>query len=254
LIINISIYNQKEGSFLFKENLRPYEISLWILQDSFITVLQSSDISSRGQIETPRCQVKNDGTQELSFSIPMYYRVDGLLVENPIWYNVINGALIVNLRKLKLIFNKGEEGIEEVFEFVISKVEETHTDGKLSCEVRAEGLAFQELGKVGYKISLNSQDFLDDYEKWYLSEVGVGKDYSSQDEKDKAKPKNNIDYWCKKIFTNSKWDYEVQMDWSAFDGLIVDDISGKYNVPDEEGDEKEVIYSGTYQNAPKEIQ
>jgi hypothetical protein len=170
--------------------------------------LKSSDISSRGQIETPRCQVKNDGTQELSFSIPMYYRVDGLLVENPIWYNVINGALIVNLRKLKLIFNKGEEGIEEIFEFVISKVNETHTEGKLSCEVSAESLAFQELGKIGYKISLSSQDFLDEYEEWYNSET-----------KDKPEPKNNLNYWCDKIFSNSNWDYEIQMNWAGFDGV-----------------------------------
>lgn len=151
----------------------------------------------------------------------MYYRKDGVLVENPIWYNVINGFLIVNLRKLKVIFNKGEEGKEEIYEFVITRVAETHTDGQLHCEVTAEGLAFQELGKIGYKISLSSEAFLDEYETWYNAEVGEGKDYPSQDKKDKAEPKNNIDYWCKKIFTNSKWDYEVQMDWSAFDGVTV---------------------------------
>ena len=139
---------------MFKNELRPYEISLWTLQDSFISVLKPLGISSRGQIETPKCRIKNDGTQELSFIIPMYYRENGELIENPIWYNVINGSLIVNLRKLKLIFNKGEKELEQVFEFVIQEVTETHTDGQLKCEVFAEGLAFQELGKTGYKISV----------------------------------------------------------------------------------------------------
>lgn len=148
---------------MVKENIRPYELSLWTLQDGFITVLKSIDTFNLGQIETPKCQIKDDGTLELNFSIPMYYRQDGILVENPIWYNVINGALIVNLRKLKLIFNKGEKGIEgqedkeAIFEFVITRVIETHTNGQLRCEVTAEGLAFQELGKVGYKISLSSE-------------------------------------------------------------------------------------------------
>ena len=207
---------------MFRESLRPYEISLWTLQDSFITVLKSIDVFNRGQIETPKCQIKNDGTQELNFSIPMYYRENGTLVENPIWYNVINGNLIINLRKLKVIFNKGENGKEEIYEFVITKVTETHTDGQLHCEVTAEGLAFQELGKVGYKISLTSQEFLDEYEEWYKSEVGEGKPFLTQALKDAAEPKNNLQYWCDKIFTNSRWDYEIQMDWSGFDGVTVD--------------------------------
>lgn len=209
---------------MFKNELRPYEISLWTLQDSFISVLKPNGVFKRGQIETPKCQIKNDGTQELNFSIPMYYQENGELIENPIWYNVINGALIVNLRKLKLIFNKGEIE-EEVFEFVISKVIETHTDGQLYCEVTAESLSFQELGKIGYKISLSSQDFLDEYNEWYETTVGQNTenkqfDYQTQEEKDAAEPINNIEYWCKKIFKNSHWDYEIKMNWSAFDGVI----------------------------------
>ena len=141
----------------------------------------------------------------------MYYRENGILVENPIWYNVINGSLIVNLRKLKLIFNKGEEG-EEIIEFVINDVVETHTDGQLKCEVTAEGLAFQELGKVGYKISLASKDFIDEYSAW------------AESDKTTAEPKNNINYWCNKIFNkNSHWKYSIQMDWSSFDGIITTD-------------------------------
>ena len=196
---------------MIKRNLRPYEISLWTLQDSYIATLKAIDLHNKGQIETPKCQIKDDGTQELSFNIPMYYYEDGRLVENPIWYNVVNGALIVNLRKLKLIFNKGEEG-EEVFEFVINKVVETHANGELYCEITAEGLAFQELGKVGYKISLKADDFINEYNEWY----------NSTDENKPAEPKNNLNYWCDKIFKNSKWDYEIQMDWSSYDGVVED--------------------------------
>lgn len=200
---------------MFKKKLRPYEISLWTLQDGFISILKPINIFNRGQIETPKCHIKDDGTQELNFTIPMYYREGGELIENPIWYNVINGALIVNLRKLKLIFNKGEEGKEEIFEFVISKVTETHTDGQLKCEVTAEGLAFQELGKVGYKISLLSEDFIEEYSQW------------AESDKTTPEPKNNLNYWCDKIFENSRWDYEIQMDWSAYDGIINDDLTNE---------------------------
>lgn len=193
---------------MFKNNLRPYEISLWTLQDGFITVLKAINVFNRGRIETPKSRIKSDGTQEINFTIPMYYYENGEWVENPIWYNVINGALIVNLRKLKLIFNKGEKGKEEIFEFVITKVTETHTDGQLKCEVTAEGLAFQELGKVGYKISLSSEDFINEYNDW------------AESDKSTVEPKNNLNYWCDKIFTNSKWSYEIQMDWTAYDGVI----------------------------------
>ena len=195
---------------MFKNELRPYEISLWTLQDSFISVLKPLGISSRGQMETPKSRIKNDGTQELSFIIPMYYRENGELIENPIWYNVINGSLIANLRKLKLIFNKGEKELEQVFEFVIQEVTETHTDGQLKCKISAEGLAFQELGKTGYKISLSENDFYEDYDNWFETE------YPTKEEKEAAEPKNNIDYWCRKIFKNSYWDYQVKMDWSAY--------------------------------------
>ena len=201
---------------MFKENIRPYEISLWTLQDDFIKVLKPLELSLIGQIETPKCLIKNDGTQELNFSIPMYYYQDGILVENPVWYDVINGTLIVNLRKLKVIFNKGEEG-EEVFEFVITNIVETHTNGQLVCEVTGEGLPFQELGKIGYKISLSSQDFVNEYNEW--AENGANKS---------TEPKNNLNYWCEKIFSKSKWNYKIEMDWSAYDGIINSNLSNSW--------------------------
>ena len=241
-----------------QEKIRPYELSLWTLQDDFISTLKSEDIFNKGQIETPRLNIRNDGTLELNFLIPMYYFEEGKKIENPIWYNVIDKTLIVNLRKLKLIFNKGKSE-EEIFEFVINKVREEHADGKLYCEVTAEGLAFQELGKIGYKISLSSEDFIEEYNNWYNSTVGINTenekfDYPTDEDKAAAEPKNNINYWCDKIFKNSNWSYSIQMDWSSYDGIL---INGEVNNEEREKEnlrrtdkiyEEEYISSWEYTN------
>jgi hypothetical protein len=71
----------------------------------------------------------------------MYYREKGETIENPLWYDIKHGLLLVGLRKIKTIFNKGTED-EEVFEFLITEVTESHEDGKLYCEVKGTGLAF----------------------------------------------------------------------------------------------------------------
>jgi len=97
--------------------------------------------------------LNTDGTQDFSFTIPMYINEGAERKENPIWYNAINGNLAINMRKIKVIFNKKKIN-ERVFEFLITKVTEKHKNGELMCEVSCEGLAFHELGKVGYKISL----------------------------------------------------------------------------------------------------
>ena len=73
------------------ETIRPYEMSLWTLQDSFITVLRPLEGLFPGQIITPEISLKNDNTQILTFSIPMYIYQGTTRVENPIWYNVRNG-------------------------------------------------------------------------------------------------------------------------------------------------------------------
>lgn len=206
-----------------QQTIRPYEMSLWTLQDSFITILKPIGGLFQGQIITPKISLKNDNTQILSFSIPMYYRNDkGELVENPLWYNTTNGNLLVNLRKIKVIFNKGEKG-ESVYEFIIHKITESHSNGQLICEVEAEGLAFQELGKIGYKITLNYDEFLLDIEK---------------DENLLA----SLNYWLKKIFKNTNWTYSIQMDWSSYDGII--DLAENGNVIDYESltnEEKNIL-------------
>ena len=86
--------------------IRDYEISLWDLQDNFITVLKPMQQDTQGTILEPKMSLADDGTQELTFSIPMYIvKEDKDKIENPIWYNTINGNLIADMRKLKVIFN-----------------------------------------------------------------------------------------------------------------------------------------------------
>lgn len=195
---------------MVSKDIRPYEISLWTLQDGFITVLKPLGLGNKGQIEKPQFNLKTDGTQELSFQLPMYYRDGGELKENPIWYSYRDGLLVENLRKLKLIFNKGNRAQEKIFEFVITKITETHSNGQLVCEVESEGLAFQELGKNGYKLSFSQDTFQLDYDKWWESEG----------RKDEDEPIASIDYWAKQIFEGTDWKYEVRMDWSGFDGVL----------------------------------
>lgn len=138
------------------KNPRRYEVSLWTLQDSFITVLKSFDTDNLGCIQEPQMKLSDDAEDTFFFKLPMYIMRDGAPVENPIWYNVTEGNLIVNLRKIKVIFHKGEPQ-QRVFEFVITKVEESHEGFEKYCEIECEGLAYNELGKTGYNIEL-SQD------------------------------------------------------------------------------------------------
>ena len=195
---------------MVNKDIRPYEISLWTLQDGFITVLKPLGLGNKGQLEEPQFVLKTDGTQQLTFKIPMYYRDGGELIENPIWYSYRDGLLIENLRKLKLIFAKGDATREKIFEFVITKITETHSGGQLVCEVESEGLAFQELGKNGYKLSFSQESFQLDYDKWWEDE----------NRKEENEPIASIDYWAKQIFENTDWNYEVRMDWSSFDGVL----------------------------------
>lgn len=186
---------------------RNYEVSIWTLQDSFITVLKPANLEFKGQIQAPDMKIKDDGTLTLSFSIPMYLYVNGIRQENPIWYNTRNGVILADLRKLKVIFNKKKNN-EKIFEFLITKVVESHEKGQLICKVESEGLAFHELGHKGLKVTFSLQDYLNDYNAWLN---GLREE----------EPHNNLNYWCDKLFQYSDWTYEVQMDWASYDGLLL---------------------------------
>ena len=198
-----------KGGNSMNRNIRDYEVSIWTLQDSFITILKHSNTENKGRIQEPDFKMKNDGTLTFTFSIPMYLYEGNEKKENPIWYNTRNGNLIADLRKIKVIFNKDADE-EAIFEFLITKVTEEHEGFKLFCYVETEGLAFHELGKIGYKLSLNEDTYILEWNDWANSNTSA------------AEPHCNINYWCDKIFTNTNWSYEIQMDWSSYDGIITD--------------------------------
>lgn len=205
-----------------EKKLRIYEVSLWTLQDDFITVLKPTNADHKGQISEPSSNLNTDGTQELSFSIPMYLYEGAERIENPIWYNTLNGNLIINLRKIKVIFNK-HTPYERVFEFLITKVTERHEQDQLFCDIECEGLAFHELGKIGYKISLTTEGFELDTTNWFEKYGGHEGEPGIP-----AMPRATIQYWLDKFMTSydsvtndllknsHKWYYKIQMDWSAF--------------------------------------
>lgn len=200
-------------------NIRDYEVSIWTLQDSFIAILKQSNLENMEKIQEPKMVLKDDGDNSFSFKIPMYLKRDtdltekpyfkdeSVFVENPIWYTVRNGNLISSLRKIKVIFNKHSSD-EEVFEFIINDIKETHEGKSKICEVECGGLAFHELGKQGYDIVLSGKEYDADYKEWFDSD------------RTKPEPINNIDYWIKKVLVNSNWNYVINMDWSLYDGII----------------------------------
>ena len=90
---------------------------------------------------------------------------------------------------------------------VIVGVEERHDKDQLYCDVTCEGLAFHELGKVGYRISLNSEDYNEEDFEWFIGDQST------------PEPRATLDYWNRKMLVNrTDWTYEVQMDWAQFTG------------------------------------
>ena len=216
IVDTLGVYNSLG---VLKEEIRSYEVSLWTLQDEFITVLKWSDVEQKGRIENPKMKLSIDGTQEFTFDIPMYYSINGVKVINPNWYNIENenesGNLITSTRKVKVIFNKGTDD-QAVFEFLIIDVQETHENEDLTCSLKCEGLAFHELGKVGYRYHLSQEVYEEEYKEWAQTHKGFT-----------PAPIQNIDYWCKKInltpypndptlVNSTKWYYRVQMSWKSF--------------------------------------
>jgi len=64
---------------------------------------------------------------------------------------------------------------------VITKVTKIHENDKPSCEISCEGLAFHELGKIGYKIELSTDVLVEENNEWYKRRPKYGT-YSSQEE------------------------------------------------------------------------
>jgi len=68
--------------------------------------------------------------------------------------------------KVKVIFNKMTED-ERVFEFVLHSIVQTHEKDEVIYDIHGVGLAFEELGKLGYKIALSKDDYEEDYKYWF---------------------------------------------------------------------------------------
>lgn len=211
---------------MYQVLLRDYEVSIWTLQDSFISVLKPSGSNIKGQLDTSSLIIKDDGTLEFSFKIPIKYRDDsGTLIDNPLWVNVTNGNLIANMRKIKLIFNKHVENREKVYELEITKVIEEHAKDILTCKVETQGLAFHELGKIGYKIKLSQDNIVQDSEKWAKAESSYDaegklfcKIYKENGEHEFLfeEPRATLSYWNDKIFKpGGKWSYEIRMNYTG---------------------------------------
>ena len=199
--------------------IRSYEVSIWTLQDRFITVLKWANLENKGQIQQPKMILDVDGTENFSFSIPMYLKIGE---ENPAWYNTLNGNLMMGMRKIKVILNKTLED-EKVFEFLITKVTERHETEQLYCDVECEGLAFHELGKIGYKVALSLEEFQFDYDEWFEN----GKWKKADGTSITSEPVSNIQYWNEKTGfllpyptsatpVPNKWYYKIEMNWDSY--------------------------------------
>lgn len=206
---------------------RSYEVSIWTLQDEFITVLKPCNVENLGRLENKELELNaDDGINKYSFSIPMYIYEGTERIENPIWYNTLNGNIIANMRKIKVIINK-KTAVEAVYEFMIIKVEERHEKDQLYCDVTCEDLAYNELGKIGYKLELSQELYEQEDYEWSQSDMAENE------------PINNLQYWnshqlhlysinkngqiindngevCDEQLQANKWYYIVQMDWTAY--------------------------------------
>lgn len=214
--------------------LRDYEVSIWTLQDEFITVLKPSHLEHKGQlIGKDNLNIKDDGTRSVSFSIPMYIYQGAERKENPIWHTTKDGTIVIDMRKIKVIFNKddsGQDGIAEkdnVFEFIITDVVERHEQDQLYCDITCDGLAFHELGKVGYKISLSSEEFYNNDYDWFTNGSWTDANGVAHSEQ----PIANLQYWVNQflepvpetIVDRTQWYYEVRMNWKSYaDGTTRD--------------------------------
>lgn len=168
-------------------HIRSYEISIWTLQDRFISVLKLADIDVKGQVQNDKIRLVDDGTRELTFSIPKFYYLDDIKMDNPLWHSLDEMPLEANMHKLKVILNKNTED-EHVEEFLVTSVDTSHKGDAATIDIKAEGLAFHELGKIGYKIALAPETYYLDQEQWF--------DDGAQGEM----PVNNINYWNDIVF------------------------------------------------------
>lgn len=232
---------------MIRENLRNYEVSVWTLQDDFITVLRAPKLEHKGQIDSPVLTISDDGTEKFTFSIPMYLFKDNERYENPIWYTTRNGMIMQNLRKIKVIIDKAAQ-YEKVYEFLINNVSEQHSEKTLMCKVECDGLAFNELGKVGFKVSMSGDAFYNEDYEWFIK----ARD-SKGNLKVRQQPVATLQYWVNKCLKPApesdaewanqtissarepgQWYYRVDMDYTAYSLASGDRTRDRHKVYEDE--------------------
>lgn len=230
----------------YANRVRSYEVSIWTLQDRFLSILKWATMDCKGQIQTPEIVLRDDGTQEFSFSIPKFYYNGNVRIENPMWLHLENQPLEANMHKLKVVFNKNTAD-EAVLEFFVTQVTHDHTGDSVVLNVQAEGLAFHELGKIGYKISLSEENYTQALERWEKNGLV------------QEQPLNNIQFWNDLVFKDSlgnwktNWKYEVRMDWSSFSS-IYDNVQKESNIVYEDEYVSSWYPDNNQKMMPREIQ
>ena len=195
--------------------IRPYKVEIYGLQDNFIGTLQSYNDSSIGRVQEPILEISTDGTQKFTCSIPKYYidKATNQKLPNPRWEDTENGILAENTRVLKVFVKYPNE--TKVYPLIIDNLTTKRDDHfAVYREITANGLAFAELGKLGYKLELTHATLEADY-------------------KENSKTVATINYWLDKVFPNERdangkvikwltpWCYEIRMEWESLTGEIL---------------------------------
>lgn len=155
--------------------------------------------------------IEKNGTQSFTCKVPKYYLNENHNEKeiNPRWQDIENGILAENTRVLKITIQFSENE-KKTFPFIIDKIiNRRNNNFTVYKEITASGLAFQELGKIGYKLELNKNTLEQDFAKDSTTLA-------------------TIDYWLDKVFPNEKdengvitkwlspWCYEIRMDWRGY--------------------------------------
>lgn len=128
-----------------------YELALWTHTNKFIRLLRGSE-EFNGQAYNVIYKINIDGTENLSFSIPLkYFNFEiGDFIENP------PISLISEEQKICLILNKKETN-ENKHDFVVKSYVELHDNNSTIMSVECKGYGNYELDKIGYSLVITEK-------------------------------------------------------------------------------------------------
>ena len=201
------------------QEIRPYKVEIFGLQDDYIGTLQSFDDTFLGQIIEPRLTIRDDGTQTFTCRVPKFY-IDPKTndrITNPRWQDAEADVLAENIRVLKVFIRAdGKPENDKVYPMIIDTITDRRDSHFAVYKyIEASGLAFAELGKQGYKLELTSFTIEDENAKAAEKAEAEGKDLVF------IEP--TIQYWLDKVFPRDEngkwltpWCYEIRMDYSHY--------------------------------------